>query len=132
MLVKTNLTIGVLVFAALLRGESYVSPAQGPPVASPTNANTILVREYITDPLKNSLDQKLAQINATLAARTDARAKVRLLNVKVYSPLLLPTQFTDRPNHRFVALPRLRSEWQRHRNWLVLPGARVLGRPLQR
>lgn len=102
MLVKTNLTIGVLVFAALLRGESYVSPAQGPPVASPTNANTILVREYITDPLKNSLDQKLAQINATLAARTDARAKVRLLNVKVYSPLLLPTQFTDRPNQRFV------------------------------
>jgi hypothetical protein len=101
--VKTHLTIGVLVFAALLRGESYKSPPQGPPVAWASNVNSFRINDLLTPSLKASVNQTVAQMNAVIALNTDYRAKVKLVDpVTVYSPILFYTQFTDRPNHRYA------------------------------
>jgi hypothetical protein len=102
MCAKTYLTIVFVAFVVILNGESYPSPAQGPPIASGSNIQSYPIAGGLTYLLKGAVEQKLVQVNASLAARTDVRAKVTLAPLVVSSPILKDTQYTDRPNHRYV------------------------------
>lgn len=100
----TRYLLTLFAFAAL--SNAQVSPAQGP---SAPSANAVIrdipVQGVVTALLKTVTEQSLADINTTLAARTDARARVSLKKINVWAPGMTQTQFTDRPNHRLVRVP---------------------------
>jgi hypothetical protein len=83
-------------FVVILNGESYPSPAQGPPLASGSSIKGYPVDGGLTHLLRGAVEQKLVDINAVLAARPDARAKVSLARLVVSSPILRETKYTDR------------------------------------
>lgn len=65
MLSKIRLTIGVLAFAALLQGESYESPVQGPPLVAQQTSDTAGWLQFIGVELRQlrveMLEQRIAE-----------------------------------------------------------------------
>lgn len=101
----TRCAIGLFAFTMLSSGQGF-PPAQGPPAPSTSAPFFELgIQGMLTPALKDTIAQQLAEMNATLAARTDYRAKVSLEKVLVWAPGLTQTAFTDRPNHRYVSVP---------------------------
>ncbi len=100
----TRSTLSLFAFAAISFGEGYVSPAQGPPLPAAGVVTREIPVSIITSMLKTTVNQKLADLNTSLAAKTDTRAKLSLASVTASSPWPSQTEFTDRPNHRYAKI----------------------------
>lgn len=87
--------------AASARGAS---PPLGPPPAT-TPVHDIGINFLITSQMRNQIDQIVTQANASAAQQTSVRAKIKVESFKTFGAGLSATQFTDRPNHRFVRIP---------------------------
>lgn len=86
---------------ASLRGPS---PPLGPPSATQP-VNDIGINFLITNQMRSQIDQIVAQANANADQQTSVRAKIKVESFKTFGAGLSATQFTDRPNHRFVRIP---------------------------
>ena len=86
---------------ASLRGPS---PPLGPPSAKQP-VNDIGIDFLITNPMRSQIDDIVAQANASAAQQPSVRAKIKVESFRTFGAGLSATQFTDRPNHRFVRIP---------------------------
>jgi len=80
------------------------SPPLGPPPPT-APVNDIGINFLITNQMRNQIDGIVAQANASAAQQTSVRAKIKVESFKTFGAGLSATQFTDRPNHRFVRIP---------------------------
>ena len=96
LLIKLMLAIGVL-------AQAFAQPPAQGPDAPGANANS-LPTSLLTGILKTKVEEVLATTNAELAARTDFRARISY-SFTEYAPHITTTQYTDRPNQRFVRIP---------------------------
>ncbi|HEX4951489.1 MAG TPA: hypothetical protein VFZ34_32825 [Blastocatellia bacterium] len=96
------LLIAVVVALSLLVPSQAQTPAQGPD-APGANAFS-LPATVITAMVKQKVEEVLANTNADLAARNDFRAHLSY-SFTEYAPRISTTQYTDRPNQRFVQIP---------------------------
>jgi len=80
------------------------SPPLGPPPPT-APVNDIGINFLITNQMRSQIDQIVEQANASAAQQTSVRAKIKVESFKTFGAGLSATQYTDRPNHRFVRIP---------------------------
>lgn len=79
--------------------------AQPPPLGPPAPRAPIRdfgVQAILTAMVRGKINQSLADANQMASKNPDVRAKVSLSNFNAYAPGLSATQYTDRPNERYV------------------------------
>src|SRR4051794_6262717 len=94
-----------LVFSATLFAQGF-PPAQGPAPAS-ANAASWPVFSF-NNLVKAQVNATVSGINTALAARQDVRATI-IPKINSYSPVPMQTQYPDRPNSRYFAVPYILS-----------------------
>src|SRR4051794_38445795 len=98
---KTLAGLFVLAISRVLLAQG-VPPAQGPAPAS-ANASSWPVFSF-NNLVKAQVSTVVAGINSSLNARDDVHATV-VPTVSSYSPVPMQTQYPDRPNSRYFAIP---------------------------
>jgi hypothetical protein len=94
--------IGILLLSAVEIAQA-VPPPLGPP-APRAPIQDLGVQAILTSLLKGQIDSVIAATNAQAATNPDVHAKVSW-SYRVFGPGLRETQYSDRPNERFVSVP---------------------------
>jgi hypothetical protein len=102
MLTTTRLATVCLTFGLLLSAADSYPPAQGPPQAPESGFREIPIMIF-TNLISTMAPGELAEINATLAARSDVRATVSIeTQPYLWGTFLRQTEHPDRPNDKYI------------------------------
>lgn len=96
------------IIGILLLSTTSVVLAAPPPLGPPAPRAPIQdlgVDGVLTRIVRGQVDQTVTSTNMMAAQNPDVRAKVRVSKFSVFAPGLSATQYSDRPNQRFVRLP---------------------------
>ncbi len=123
----------ILLFGLLTPGQAQ-PPAQGPD--APGANSSSLPGAIFTGLVKAKVEEVLTSTNEDLAARNDFRARLSY-SFTEYNPRILATQYTDRPNQRYVQIPFIFtytvSDIKKHTalGWIGYPWTRKISQSIE-